>query len=376
MKKIKDKKGFTGIDISIAIVIVIITIGIAVAMIGRISNQVREIEVDTIVSGKLGQEINEIQKRKAQGENLSGNVKTLTIENQVYDLYVNGDKILIKKTVRGQQIDYREVEIEKKKTTMISNITEEERLSKILPMRYDEVNQFGVTFSYEIVILESYYTKDYSGNNLLNFRKKTNNLLEKDKMFGNDLGVFLGTKNTNVDGNGNVINKGEVMFWVSRIADKRTGVPNLTQYRDYVYKRLKGMPINQSDLNNLPNGNDVYKKIEYDEQSMMSFVYLDKNTKSEVTYMSDYQRSVYWPTLSNDFQEVQRLLSGDNRGFWFRLGYKNIGQYLKENVISDILFKEILARKPNLREAIIAGQIDIKDTFAMMSREYPEYDRE
>ena len=70
MKKIKERKGFTGIDISIAIVVVVITIGIAISMLTRISNQKREIEVDTIVNGKLIKEINEIQKRKSQGENL------------------------------------------------------------------------------------------------------------------------------------------------------------------------------------------------------------------------------------------------------------------------------------------------------------------
>ena len=53
MKKIKERKGFTGIDISIAIVVVVITIGIAISMLTRISNQIREIEVDTIVNGKL-----------------------------------------------------------------------------------------------------------------------------------------------------------------------------------------------------------------------------------------------------------------------------------------------------------------------------------
>ena len=75
MKKTKERKGFTGIDISIAIVVVIITIGIAISMLTRISNQIREIEVDTIVNGKLNQEINEIEKRKSQGENLSRKCK-------------------------------------------------------------------------------------------------------------------------------------------------------------------------------------------------------------------------------------------------------------------------------------------------------------
>ena len=75
MKKTKERKGFTGIDISIAIVVVVITIGIAISMLTRISNQIREIEVDTIVNGKLNQEINEIQKRKSQGENLSRKCK-------------------------------------------------------------------------------------------------------------------------------------------------------------------------------------------------------------------------------------------------------------------------------------------------------------
>ena len=46
MKKIKERKGFTGIDISIAIVVVVITIGIAISMLTRISNQIRTIMIE------------------------------------------------------------------------------------------------------------------------------------------------------------------------------------------------------------------------------------------------------------------------------------------------------------------------------------------
>lgn len=71
MKRLKENTGFTGVDISIAIIIVIITIGIVTAMSTRISNQVREMEIDTVLTGKLNSEINDIRKRIRNGEILS-----------------------------------------------------------------------------------------------------------------------------------------------------------------------------------------------------------------------------------------------------------------------------------------------------------------
>lgn len=71
MKRLKENTGFTGVDISIAIIIVIITIGIVTAMSTRISNQVREMEIDTVLTGKLYSEINDIRKRIRNGETLS-----------------------------------------------------------------------------------------------------------------------------------------------------------------------------------------------------------------------------------------------------------------------------------------------------------------
>lgn len=71
MKRLKENRGFTGVDISIAIIIVIITIGIVTAMSTRISNQVREMEIDTVLTGKLYSEISDIRKRIRNGETLS-----------------------------------------------------------------------------------------------------------------------------------------------------------------------------------------------------------------------------------------------------------------------------------------------------------------
>ena len=199
MRILKARKGFTGIDISIAIVIVVITVGISVAMVGRISNQLREIELDTVVTGKITQEINEIQKRKAQGETLSGKVKTLTVENQTYDIEVEGDKILIKKTVGGQKIVYKEASTQRSTSGNTGN--EIGRLENIVDMfDYDYVNGRK---KINLVMIESYYEGEGYAK-LLKFRKKTSNLLEKDTLFGKDLPVFLATGENNFNTDGTV----------------------------------------------------------------------------------------------------------------------------------------------------------------------------
>lgn len=370
MKKIKDKRGFTGIDISIAIVIVIITIGIAVAMIGRISNQVREIEVDTIVNGKLGQEINEIQKRKAQGENLSGNVKTLTIENQVYDLYVNGDKVLIKKTVRGQQIDYREAELEKKTVPSSNGNTEEERLLNILDMEDNEYQD--ITFKVKLVMLESYYVGN-PGSRVIKFRKKTKNLLEKDKLFGKDLGVFLATREDNLRPDGEVINNNEVRFWVPKIVEKRNSNPNISSYIQYVFKKLDKKTIDESTIG-ISNLNDIYKLVEYDSKSNKQYIYLDKNRKIEFKndLQSEYRNIEYSRMLSyHDLEHMEKVQNP--KGFWFKLRDDSKMSFNdRKEMIAELLVKDLFARRTNLREQFLERKIDISIMLYMISNGYSE----
>ena len=144
------------------------------------------------------------KKENRKGKIYHGNVKTLTVQNQIYDIFVNGDKVLIKKTVRGQQIDYREVNIEKRNNISDSDGSELGRLSNIVDM-YDYEYQ-DVKIKVNLVLVESYYKVNAEGKKELKFRKKTQNLLEKDQLFGKDLGVFLATNEDNIAQDGNVIN--------------------------------------------------------------------------------------------------------------------------------------------------------------------------
>lgn len=352
MRILKARKGFTGIDISIAIVIVVITVGISVAMIGRISNQVREIELDTVVTGKITQEINEIQKRKAQGETLSGKVKTLTVENQTYDIEVEGDKILIKKTVGGQKIVYKEASIQR--TTSGNAENEIGRLENIVDMvDYDYVNGRKKV---NLAIIESYYEGVW-----LKFRKKTSNLLEKDTLFGKDLPVFLATGENNFNTDGTVKDARQVRFWVPRIAEKRNVNPDISKYKYYVQKKLGGEPVDTTMVYNMPNLNDVYKQGVYDETSNKSYVYLNKENKIEIgNGTSEYIYLSYGMITNNDLEYMDK---GSNpKGFWYKIRHDetlNFEQSL--NAIIDILTKDLIARKPNLGQAITEGNINVSD---------------
>ena len=352
MRILKARKGFTGIDISIAIVIVVITVGISVAMVGRISNQLREIELDTVVTGKITQEINEIQKRKAQGETLSGKVKTLTVENQTYDIEVEGDKILIKKTVGGQKIVYKEASIQR--TTSGNAENEIGRLENIVDMvDYDYVNGRKKV---NLAIIESYYEGVW-----LKFRKKTSNLLEKDTLFGKDLPVFLATGENNFNTDGTVKDARQVRFWVPRIAEKRNVNPDISKYKYYVQKKLGGEPVDTTMVYNMPNLNDVYKQGVYDETSNKSYVYLNKENKIEIgNGTSEYIYLSYGMITNNDLEYMDK---GSNpKGFWYKIRHDetlNFEQSL--NAIIDILTKDLIARKPNLGQAITEGNINVSD---------------
>lgn len=352
MRILKARKGFTGIDISIAIVIVVITVGISVAMVGRISNQVREIELDTVVTGKITQEINEIQKRKAQGETLSGKVKTLTVENQIYDIEVEGDKILIKKTVGGQKIVYKEASTQR--TTSGNTGNEIGRLENIVDMvDYDYINGRK---KINLVMIESYYEGVW-----LKFRKKTSNLLEKDKLFGKDLPVFLATGENNFNTDGTVKDERQVRFWVPKLVEKRNVNPDISKYKYYVQKKLGGEPVDTTMVYNMPNLNDVYKAVFYEQESNKSYVYLNKENKIEIgNGTSEYIYLSYGMITNNDLEYMDK--ESNPKGFWYKIRHDetlNFEQSL--NAIIDILTKDLIARKPNLGQAITEGNINVLD---------------
>lgn len=352
MRILKARKGFTGIDISIAIVIVVITVGISVAMVGRISNQVREIELDTVVTGKITQEINEIQKRKAQGETLSGKVKTLTVENQIYDIEVEGDKILIKKTVGGQKIVYKEASTQR--TTSGNAENEIGRLENIVDMvDYDYINGRK---KINLVMIESYYEGVW-----LKFRKKTSNLLEKDTLFGKDLPVFLATGENNFNTDGTVKDERQVRFWVPKLVEKRNVNPDISKYKYYVKKKLGGEPVDTTMVYNMPNLNDAYKAVFYEQESNKSYVYLNKENKIEIgNGTSEYIYLSYGMITNNDLEYMDK--ESNPKGFWYKIRHDetlNFEQSL--NAIIDILTKDLIARKPNLGQAITEGNINVSD---------------
>lgn len=353
MRILKARKGFTGIDISIAIVIVVITVGISVAMVGRISNQVREIELDTVVTGKITQEINEIQKRKAQGETLSGKVKTLTVENQTYDIEVEGDKILIKKTVGGQKIVYKEASTQRTTSSGTNTGIEEGRLANVVDMfDYDYINGRK---KINLVMIESYYEGVW-----LKFRKKTSNLLEKDTLFGKDLPVFLATGEDNFNTDGTVKDARQVRFWVPRIAEKRNVNPDISKYKYYVQRKLGGEPVDTTMVYNMPNLNDVYKQGVYDETSNKSYVYLNKENKIEIGNGTSEYIYLLYAITDNDLEDMDKM--GNPKGFWYKIRHDetlNFEQSL--NAIIDILTKDLIARKPNLGQAITEGKINVSD---------------
>lgn len=75
------------------------------------------------------------------------------------------------------------------------------RLSKIVDMTDEDYQGSGSKVQVNLTIVESYIEKDAYSNNSIKFRKKKDTLLEKDNLFGNDLGVFLATPTDNIDGN-------------------------------------------------------------------------------------------------------------------------------------------------------------------------------
>ena len=75
------------------------------------------------------------------------------------------------------------------------------RLSKILDMTDEDYQGSGSKVQVNLTIVESYIEQNTYGNNSIRFRKKKETLLEKDNLFGHDLGVFLATHTANIDGN-------------------------------------------------------------------------------------------------------------------------------------------------------------------------------
>ena len=75
------------------------------------------------------------------------------------------------------------------------------RLFKIVEMTEEDYQGSGYKVQVSLTIVESYIEQNTYGNNSIRFRKKKDTLLEKDNLFGNDLGVFLATPTDNIDGN-------------------------------------------------------------------------------------------------------------------------------------------------------------------------------
>ena len=310
------------------------------------------------------------KKENHKGKIYHGNVKTLTVENQIYDIFVNGDKVLIKKTVRGQQIDYREVNIEKKNNISDSDGSELGRLSNIVDM-YDYEYQ-DVKIKVNLVLVESYYKVNAEGKKELKFRKKTQNLLEKDQLFGKDLGVFLATNEDNIAQDGNVINNRDVRIWMSKLARRVDQSDNIYLYQKYFAQKLRGEEISDSDKNNMPNLNGIYKQVEYDKNTNKKYVYINKDTKTEVVNadMAQYI-DVYFNGggINND----QR---NNPKGFWFKLEDYFAGDFgsfrFREGTIAEYLTKDLLARIPDLKQEIVQNRITINKTFKTIENNYIE----
>lgn len=310
------------------------------------------------------------KKENRKGKIYHGNVKTLTVENQIYDIFVNGDKVLIKKTVRGQQIDYREVNIEKRNNISDSDGSELGRLSNIVDM-YDYEYQ-DVKIKVNLVLVESYYKVNAEGKKELKFRKKTQNLLEKDQLFGKDLGVFLATNEDNIAQDGNVINNRDVRIWMSKLARRVDQSDNIYLYQKYVAQKLRGEEISDSDKNNMPNLNGIYKQVEYDKNTNKKYVYINKDTKTEVVNadMAQYI-DVYFNGggINND----QR---NNPKGFWFKLEDYFAGDFgffrFREGTIAEYLTKDLLARIPDLKQEIVQNRITINKTFKTIENNYIE----
>lgn len=227
-----------------------------------------------------------------------------------------------------------------------------------------------------MVLVESYYKVNAEGKKELKFRKKTQNLLEKDQLFGKDLGVFLATNEDNIAQDGNVINNRDVRIWMSKLAIRVDQSDNIDLYQKYVAQKLRGEEISDSDKNSMPNLNGVYKQVEYDKNTNKKYVYINKDTKTEVVNadMAQYI-DVYFNGGGINNEQMN-----NPKGFWFKFedyaDYADVGDFgifrFREGTIAEYLTKELLARIPDLKQEILQNRITINKTFKTIENNYIE----
>lgn len=230
-----------------------------------------------------------------------------------------------------------------------------------------------VKIKVNLVLVESYYKVNAEGKKELKFRKKTQNLLEKDQLFGKDLGVFLATNENNIAQDGNVINNRDVRIWMSKLAIRGDQSDNIDLYQKYVAQKLRGEEISDSDKNSMPNLNGVYKQVEYDKNTNKKYVYINKDTKTEVVNADMAQ---YIDVYFNG-GDINNDQMNNPKGFWFKFeDYTDVGDFeifrFREGTIAEYLTKELLARIPDLKQEILQNRITINKTFKTIENNYIE----
>ena len=229
-----------------------------------------------------------------------------------------------------------------------------------------------VKIKVNLILVESYYKVNAEGKKELKFRKKIQNLLEKDQLFGKDLGVFLATNENNIAQDGNVINNRNVRIWMSKLARRLDQSDNIDLYQRYLTQKLHGEEISDSDKNNMPNLSGIYKQVEYDKNTNKKYVYINKDTKTEVVNadMAQYI-DVYFN--GGGINNEQR---NNPKGFWFKLEDPTAGDYgmfmFRKSIIAKYLTKELLARIPDLKQEILQNRITINKTFKTIENNYIE----
>ena len=229
-----------------------------------------------------------------------------------------------------------------------------------------------VKIKVNLVLVESYYKVNAEGKKELKFRKKTQNLLEKDQLFGKDLGVFLATNENNIAQDGNVINNRDVRIWMSKLAQRIDQKDDTYLYQKYLTQKLRGEEISDSDKNNMPNLNGIYKQVEYDKNTNKKYVYINKDTKTEVVN-SDVAQYIDVYFNGGGINNDQR---NNPKGFWFKLEDQTAGDYgmfmFRKSIIAKYLTKELLARIPDLKQEILQNRITINKTFKTIENNYIE----
>ena len=173
--------------------------------------------------------------------------------------------------------------------------------------------------------------------------------------------MFLATGEDNFNTDGTVKDARQVRFWVQKLVEKRNVNPDISKYKYYVQRKLIKEPVDTTMVYNMPNLNDVYKAVFYEQESNKSYIYLNKDNKVEIPNgTSEYINILYGMITNNDLEYMDK--TGNPKGFWYKIRHDetlNFEQSL--NTIIDILTKDLIARKPNLGQAITEGNINVSD---------------